>query len=113
MSMSARPGVHTCALHLIFHTMSFNSIAQLSLCMVVHKTSECGTAESSGLGETFIRATEHLTEEHAEFLRRWSQIVDLEAAEYVREQPWLHASSDQEKRGRCLADMVLEKQETA
>ena len=80
--------------------------------MVVHKMTDNGTAESSGVPELFAR-TAHLTDEHAAFLRKWDRIVDLEAAEYVREQPWLHTSMEQEKRGRCLADMVLEKQEVS
>lgn len=81
--------------------------------MVVHKSSEGGTVESSGLGDTFTRTTAHVSEEHAAFLRLWDRIVDLEAAENVRQQPWLHTSAEQERRGRCLADMVLERQEAA
>ena len=90
------------------------SFLQQSLCMVVHKATEAGTSASCGIGdEAWERLTGHVSDEHATFLRAWDHIVDLEAAEYVREQPWLHTSAEQEKRGRCLSDMVLERQEVS
>lgn len=47
---------------------------------------EQGTAKTSGIGELFTECTEHLTEKHSHFLRRWLSAVDWDAADNKRKE---------------------------
>ena len=64
-------------------------------CMLRHKVYENGTAESSGAPELFAEKTAHLTPAHADFLKRWIDMLDLERqAKGGGDSFWLDASED-------------------
>ncbi|XP_052303207.1 DNA replication ATP-dependent helicase/nuclease JHS1 isoform X5 [Populus trichocarpa] len=56
------------------------SCRHLDVCTIYHKV-HGGSKESSGLGDLFDSHVHHLTTAHYVFLRRWDQLIDLEAKE--------------------------------
>ena len=58
----------------------------LSLCAVVHRTLEGGTAESFGL-DVFDSLTAHLDDKDAAFLKTWLELLELERAEAKQKHP--------------------------
>lgn len=58
----------------------------LSLCAVVHRTLEGGTAESFGL-EVFDALTAHIDEKDATFLKTWLELLEIERAEAKKKHP--------------------------
>ncbi|TFK23313.1 Dna2-domain-containing protein [Coprinopsis marcescibilis] len=61
------------------------------------------------LAETYESKTGHLTKEHAEFFRKWERLLSLEERDLVKfkSELWRLGAAEREKRGRCLAGMVM------
>ncbi|KAG0003793.1 Tripartite DNA replication factor [Modicella reniformis] len=80
-----------------------------SSCTVLHKLLEDGTPESSGIGDIFENATNHLNVTHAEFLRKWNRLLSLEQGDVVKfqNQIWTMLSSERQGSGNCLSNMIL------
>ena len=58
----------------------------LSLCAVVHRSLEGGTAESFGL-DVFDSLTAHIDEKDATFLKTWLELLEIERAEAKKKHP--------------------------
>ncbi|KAF8939862.1 Tripartite DNA replication factor [Dissophora ornata] len=80
-----------------------------SSCTVLHRLLENGTPESSGLGNLFEEATDHLTDTHAEFLRKWNRLLSLEQGDVAKfqSQIWSMLSMDRQKAGNCFSNLLL------
>eukprot|EP00850_Spirogloea_muscicola_P021699 SM000258S09115 [mRNA] locus=s258:101308:109073:- [translate_table: standard] len=78
--------------------------SHLDVCTAYHKTLECGTVETSGLGRLFEERTGHLSSADAVFLQHWDQLIDLECQAAQAE----HSSGDTpDDQGNCCDFMVL------
>ena len=89
------------------HTCS-HCYAQTS-CFVYHKLSEDGDGMTSGLGQKFTEAMEHLKPCHADFFKRWDTLLTKEEADVVkfRKELWTMTSAEREKVGRCFGNIVI------
>lgn len=78
-------------------------------CQMYHKTLECGTAESSGMGKWFDEQTSHISEQDAEFLQHWESLITKEESVTirVRQELWSMTSTEREIVGRCFSGMVI------
>lgn len=79
-------------------------------CFVYHKLADDGTGETSGMKEVFDEAVEHLTPAHKEFFLKWEDLLTKEERESqkYRRELWTMLSSEREKLGRCLANVIIE-----
>ncbi|CAK7349266.1 unnamed protein product [Dovyalis caffra] len=69
-----------------------------------------GSKESSGLGDLFDSHVHHLTTAHYIFLRRWDQLIDLEAKEtqLVKNRIWRSHSLKSDHSTSCVSSIVLD-----
>jgi DNA replication ATP-dependent helicase Dna2 len=81
----------------------------LNTCSLYHRVFENGTAETSNLGEEFEVRTNHLTEDHLEYMKKWITCLDLESLEmnHFRKEMWSMTGPEREKVGRCISCMVV------
>ncbi|KAH7849649.1 hypothetical protein Vadar_020933 [Vaccinium darrowii] len=81
----------------------------LNACTVYHKA-QGGSTEDSGLGDLFVSLVDHLTTRHCAFLRKWEQLIDLEAKETqnAKKDIWWSSNSRSEKSSSCLSSVVLD-----
>lgn len=91
----------------INHSFTCSKCDWKNVCMVYHKT-EGGTSESSGI-EEFEDLTEHLSEKHLEFFKRWDTLVAKEASDMFRFLPeiWTMTSPERERAGRGFGNMKI------
>ncbi|KAI5565965.1 hypothetical protein BDE02_14G154600 [Populus trichocarpa] len=85
------------------------SCRHLDVCTIYHKV-HGGSKESSGLGDLFDSHVHHLTTAHYVFLRRWDQLIDLEAKEtqLVKNRIWRPHSLKSDRSTSCLSSVVLD-----
>lgn len=85
------------------------SCRHLDVCTIYHKV-HGGSKESSGLGDLFDSHVHHLTTAHYVFLRRWDQLIDLEAKEtqLVKNRIWHPHSLKSDRSTSCLSSVVLD-----
>jgi DNA replication ATP-dependent helicase Dna2 len=71
-------------------------------CMIYHKINEQGTVDSSGVGDIFTDATDHLTPSHQAFLQKWNKMIAYEEDDVsiFRKEIWTMLSKDREEIGR-------------
>ncbi|GBG86492.1 hypothetical protein CBR_g41486 [Chara braunii] len=83
---------------------------QVDACTVYHKAREEGNEETSGLKGIFLMKTEHITAAHADFLKKWERLVDLEGqdAQTLRADIWKKSSWAREKSGQCISSLLLD-----
>ncbi|KAF9669729.1 hypothetical protein SADUNF_Sadunf14G0137400 [Salix dunnii] len=69
-----------------------------------------GSKESSGLGDLFDSHVNHLTTAHYVFLRRWDQLIDLEAKEtqLVKNRIWRPHNLKSDDSTSCFSSVVLD-----
>ncbi|XP_058204643.1 DNA replication ATP-dependent helicase/nuclease JHS1 isoform X2 [Rhododendron vialii] len=81
----------------------------LNACTVYHKA-QGGSTKDSGLGDMFVSLVSHLTSRHCAFLRRWEQLIDLEAKEIqnAKKDIWWSSNSRHEKSSSCLSSVILD-----
>jgi hypothetical protein len=78
--------------------------------MQYHKAKENGTENSSGLYKFFDERTKHLTGKGLVFFKHWWDLLDMEEIDYdyARREIWSQPAEWREMSGRCLANMVLD-----
>ena len=83
----------------------------LDTCMVYHKATEQGTAESSGLGDIFDKKVGHMTDRHIQFFQKWEKLISQEESDAYsyRKEIWCMMSAEREKAGRCFGQMKIVK----
>lgn len=79
-------------------------------CFIYHKLVDDGNGESSGIGDEFDKATDHLTPQHQEFFKKWDQLLTKEERNMMRfrHELWTLLSSEREALGRCFGNVVIE-----
>ncbi|KAL9008172.1 MAG: hypothetical protein Q9173_006674 [Seirophora scorigena] len=79
-------------------------------CFVYHKLIEDGDGETSGLKEKFDQVVRHLKPSHADFFRKWDDLLTKEEKDIVkfRRELWTMQGVDREKIGRCFSNVIIE-----
>ncbi|BDD58467.1 hypothetical protein MAP00_003745 [Monascus purpureus] len=78
-------------------------------CYIYHKLAEDGDGETSGLGDEFVRAVDHLGPQHRNFFRKWDELLTKEEQSMMkfRRELWTLLSSERESLGRCFGNVVI------
>ncbi|OGM44593.1 DNA replication helicase Dna2 [Aspergillus bombycis] len=79
-------------------------------CFIYHKLVDDGDGESSGLGDEFVKAMDHLTPKDRDFFRKWDDLLTKEEQSMMRfkRELWTLLSSEREALGRCFGNIVIE-----
>ncbi|UCK57483.1 hypothetical protein AFCA_000403 [Aspergillus flavus] len=79
-------------------------------CFIYHKLVDDGDGESSGLGDEFVKAMDHLTPRDSDFFRKWDDLLTKEEQSMMRfkRELWTLLSSEREALGRCFSNIVIE-----
>lgn len=79
-------------------------------CFIYHKLADDGDGETSGLGNEFMQAVDHLTPRHRDFFRKWDELLTKEEQSMMRfrRELWTLLSSERESLGRCFGNVVIE-----
>lgn len=79
-------------------------------CFVYHRLKENGDGETSGLKENFDEVVRHLNPTHANFFKRWDDLLSKEEKDFVkiRRELWTMDSVEREKLGRCFSGVIIE-----
>ena len=79
-------------------------------CFVYHSLVEGGNGNTSGMHEKFDEIVQHLTPCHADFFRKWDDLLTKEEKDIVkfRRELWTMQSTDREKLGRCFSNVIIE-----
>jgi DNA replication ATP-dependent helicase Dna2 len=79
-------------------------------CFTYHRLVEGGDAETSGMGETFNEMMNHLKPSHAEFFKKWDNLLTKEERDTMkfRRELWTMLSTERQGVGRCFANVVIE-----
>ena len=79
-------------------------------CFTYHKLIEDGNNETSGLGEVFNELVGHLQPHHAEFFKKWDNLLTKEERDTMkfRRELWTMLSHERQGIGRCFANVVIE-----
>ena len=79
-------------------------------CLMYHKLSENGDGETSGLGEDFEAATQHLGHGDRDFFRKWDDLLTKEEGNLIkfRRELWTLLSNEREPLGRCFGGVVID-----
>lgn len=79
-------------------------------CFIYHKLADEGTGETSGVKEEFDKVVQHLTPKHKEFFLNWEDLLTKEEKESQkhRRELWTMVSTEREKLGRCLSNVIIE-----
>ncbi|EWC48384.1 hypothetical protein DRE_02153 [Drechslerella stenobrocha 248] len=78
-------------------------------CFVFHKATENGTAESSGVGDIFVKETAHMNQTYAEFFTKWEALLSKEEKDMnkFRKELWVMTSEEREAAGRCFSNLSM------
>ncbi|KAL8748361.1 MAG: hypothetical protein Q9184_007361 [Pyrenodesmia sp. 2 TL-2023] len=79
-------------------------------CFIYHKLIEDGNGETSGMKEKFEEVVRHLNSSHADFLKKWDELLTKEEKDVVklRRELWTMQSGQREKLGRCFSNVIIE-----
>ncbi|KAK1832468.1 hypothetical protein QBC39DRAFT_404871 [Podospora conica] len=79
-------------------------------CFIYHKLADDGTGETSGVKEKFDEVVQHLTPKHKDFFLNWEDLLTKEEKESQkhRRELWTMVSTEREKLGRCLSNVIIE-----
>lgn len=79
-------------------------------CFIYHKLADDGDGETSGLGDEFEKAMEHLNPSHRDFFRKWDDLLTKEETSMMRfkRELWTLLSHEREALGRCFGNVVIE-----
>jgi DNA replication ATP-dependent helicase Dna2 len=79
-------------------------------CFIYHKLADDGDGETSGLGDEFVKAMDHLTPKDRDFFRKWDDLLTKEEQSMMRfkRELWTLLSSEREALGRCFGNIVIE-----
>ena len=78
-------------------------------CFVYHKLAEDGDSKTSGMGPKFKELMGHLNPKHAEFFRKWADLLTKEERDVFkfRGELWSLLGFEREKLGRCFAGVII------
>lgn len=79
-------------------------------CFTYHRLVEGGDAETSGVGETFNEMVGHLKPSHADFFKKWDDLLTKEERDTMRfrRELWTMLSTERQGVGRCFANVIIE-----
>jgi DNA replication ATP-dependent helicase Dna2 len=79
-------------------------------CFSYHKLVDGGDGETSGLGDVFTEMTTHLRPNHAEFFRKWDDLLTKEERDSMRfkRELWTMLSTERQAVGRCFANVIIQ-----
>ncbi|GAB1216875.1 hypothetical protein ATERTT37_006094 [Aspergillus terreus] len=79
-------------------------------CFIYHKLADDGDGETSGLGDDFVNAMDHLDVQHRDFFQKWDNLLTKEEQSMMRfkRELWTLLSSEREALGRCFGNVVIE-----
>ncbi|EAW10650.1 bifunctional ATP-dependent DNA helicase/ssDNA endodeoxyribonuclease DNA2 [Aspergillus clavatus NRRL 1] len=79
-------------------------------CFIYHKLVDDGDGETSGLGDEFVKAMDHLHPQHQSFFRKWDDLLTKEEQSMMRfrRELWTLLSSEREALGRCFGNVVIQ-----
>ncbi|BCR95882.1 bifunctional ATP-dependent DNA helicase/ssDNA endodeoxyribonuclease DNA2 [Aspergillus luchuensis] len=79
-------------------------------CFIYHKLADDGDGETSGLGDDFVNAMDHLTSDDRDFFRKWDDLLTKEEKNMIRfkRELWTMLSSEREALGRCFGNVVID-----
>ncbi|KAK5661983.1 hypothetical protein OQA88_10094 [Cercophora sp. LCS_1] len=79
-------------------------------CFIYHKLADDGTGETSGLKDKFDDLVQHLSPTHKEFFLKWEDLLTMEEKESQkhRRELWTMVSTERERLGRCLSNVIIE-----
>ncbi|KIL65109.1 hypothetical protein M378DRAFT_186544 [Amanita muscaria Koide BX008] len=82
----------------------------LDTCMLYRKAVENVVDTTSPIADTYQLKTSHLTHSHCDFFKKWEALLSYEERDVIRfkKELWSLRAEEREKRGRCLANMVLD-----
>ncbi|KAM6495129.1 Dna2 domain containing protein [Amanita muscaria] len=83
----------------------------LDTCMLYRKAVENVVDTTSSIADTYQLKTSHLTHSHCDFFKKWEALLSYEERDVIRwfkKELWSLRAEEREKRGRCLANMVLD-----
>ncbi|THH05716.1 hypothetical protein EW145_g4595 [Phellinidium pouzarii] len=83
----------------------------VNACMLYRKAVELVEDGSSPIAELYELKTGHLTTTQLSFFKEWEHLITLEEhdAERFRKELWTLGAREREEKGRCFADMVLDR----
>ncbi|KAF7589324.1 Tripartite DNA replication factor [Aspergillus hancockii] len=89
---------------------SCNNCFSKTPCFIYHKLVDDGDGETSGLGDEFVKAMDHLTPKDHDFFRKWDDLLTKEEQSMMRfkRELWTLLSSEREALGRCFGNIVIE-----
>lgn len=81
----------------------------LEVCMTYHKTMECGTSDSAGLGALFDSKTDFITDIHIKFLRHWHELIEFEesSSRNLQSDIWTKTCESRASDGQCFGGMIV------
>ncbi|RDW94135.1 bifunctional ATP-dependent DNA helicase/ssDNA endodeoxyribonuclease DNA2 [Aspergillus mulundensis] len=87
-----------------------NNCYTKTICFIYHKLADDGNGETSGLGDDFDKAMEHLNPSHRDFFRKWDDLLTKEETSMRRfkRELWTLLSHEREALGRCFGNIVIE-----
>lgn len=91
-----------------------NKCYSKTACFIYHKLADNGDGETSGLGDDFVKATQHLNPQHQEFFKKWDELLTKEEQSMIRfkRELWTLLSSEREALGRCFGNVVIDPDHT-
>ena len=87
-----------------------NACYAKSSCFAYHKLIDKGDGQTSALGDKFEEAVRHLKPLHADFFKKWDDLLTKEErdAMKIRRELWTMLSVERERLGRCFSRVVIE-----
>ena len=87
-----------------------NSCYAKTSCWTYHRLKEDGNGQTSGLGEKFDQAMNHLTPADQEWFRKWDDLITKEEKDMMkfRRELWTMKSSERQKLGRCFGAVIVD-----
>ncbi|KKK14255.1 hypothetical protein AOCH_001424, partial [Aspergillus ochraceoroseus] len=87
-----------------------NKCYSKTACFIYHKLADDGNGETSGLGEEFEKAMDHLALPHRDFFRKWDDLLTKEEQSMTKfkRELWTLLSCEREALGRCFSNVAIQ-----
>ncbi|EIW80184.1 Dna2-domain-containing protein [Coniophora puteana RWD-64-598 SS2] len=82
----------------------------LDSCMLYRRAVENVEDDASPIADMYKLKTDHLTQDQADFFRKWEALISLEEQDLVRfrKELWTMNAREREEKGRCFHSMVVD-----